>query len=199
MAAQDSAAPAVWKLNNLDQIGGHAPQVLGAPRIVDGAAVFDGTHDGLILPVSPLAGLKEFTVEILFSPAADGSEAQRFFHSEDATGWCALIEIRVDGKGSWWLDTFLGATQGGTAMIDPKRLHPAGKWYWAALRFDGRKMTHFVNGVQELESNATWGPMGEGRTSLGVRLNQVYWFKGAIRELRVTPVPLAADKLQRVD
>ena len=121
-------------------------------------------------------------------------------HAQDAAGRRALIELRLDGKGGWWLDTYLGgaAAGSGTTLIDPKRVHPTGRWYWAALRFDGKKMTDFVNGAPELEGDATWGPMGEGKISLGVRQNKVYWFKGAIREVRFTPVVLPAEKLQRV-
>ena len=40
--------------------------------------------------------------------------------------------------------------------------------------------------------------MKPGRTSLGVRLNQVFWFKGAIREVRIHPAALDAAALQRV-
>ncbi len=41
--------------------------------------------------------------------------------------------------------------------------------------------------------------MGEkGRVSLGVRLNQVGWFKGQIKELRVTPRAIAEGEMQKV-
>jgi hypothetical protein len=33
---------------------------------------------------------------------------------------------------------------------------------------------------------------------VGVRQNKVYWFKGAIKEVRFTPAALAPEKLQRV-
>ena len=192
------AATVVWKLDDVKKVGGQVTEVIGAPRVVDGAAVFDGAHDAIFLPADALAGAAQFTIEILFSPAKDGPEAQRFFHLEDPAGWRAMIETRVDGKGGWWLDTFLGSPKGGTALIDPKRVHPTDQWYWAAVTFDGKRMTDFVNGEKELEGEATFGPLAPGKLSLGVRQNKVFWFKGAIREVRFTRAVLAPDKLQRV-
>ncbi len=191
----------VWKIGDLKQIGGHATEVIGAPRIAEGAAVFDGAHDGIFVPADPLDGAKEFTIEILFSPAEGGPEAQRFFHLQDATAaqWRVMIETRLDGKGGWWLDTFLGATKGGTPLIDPKRVHKTDTWYWAAVSYDGKTMTSFVNAEKELEAtNVKFGPLGPGKLSLGVRQNKVYWFKGAIREVRFTPAALPPEQLQRM-
>jgi hypothetical protein len=39
--------------------------------------------------------------------------------------------------------------------------------------------------------------MQDGQMSIGVRLNQVFWYKGAIREVRFHPVALAPAVLQR--
>ena len=192
-------ATIVWKLDDMKKVGGHATEVLGAPRVAEGAAVFDGAHDGVFVPAIPLDGAAQFTIEILFSPAEGGPEAQRFFHLQDNADWRVMIETRLDGKGGWWLDTYLGSTKGGTPLIDPKRVHPTNQWYWAAVRYDGKTMTHFVNGEQELEAtDVKFGPLGPGKISLGVRQNKLYWFKGAIPEVRFTPMALPPEKLQRV-
>ncbi len=189
----------MWKLGDVKNIGGHATEVIGAPRIVDGAAVFDGAHDGVLVPNDPLDGATQFTIEILFSPEEGGPAAQRFFHLQDTADSRVMIETRLDGKGHWWLDTYLGAPKGGQALIDEKRLHPTNAWYWAAVRYDGKTMTHFVNGEKELEAtDVKFGPLGPGKLSLGVRQNKVFWFKGAIREVRFTPAVLPPEKLQRV-
>ena len=88
---------------------------------------------------------------------------------------------------------------GGKALIDPKRVHPTNAWYWAAVRYDGKTMTSFLNGAQELEAkDVKFGPLGAGTISLGVRQNKVFWFKGAIREVRFTPAALTPEKLQQV-
>ena len=190
----------VWSLSDVAKIGGVATEVLGAPKVVDGAAVFDGAKDGVFVPTLPLAGVKQFTIEILFSPAEGGPAEQRFFHLQDAAESRVMIETRLDGKGGWWLDTYLGTPKGGKPLIDPKRVHATNKFYWAAVSYDGSTMKHFVNGEKELEANGvTFGPFVDaGKVSLGVRQNKVYWFKGAIREVRFTPAALPAEKLQRV-
>jgi hypothetical protein len=54
-----------------------------------------------------------------------------------------------------------------------------------------------VNGVKEKEGKIVFGPMSDGRTSVGVRLNQVFWFKGSIAEVRFHPEAVAASRLQR--
>ena len=193
------ATTVVWKLGDVNKVDGLATEVLGAPKVVDGAAVFDGAKDGVFVPAIPLAGAKQFTIEILFSPAEGGPEAQRFFHLQDTSDWRVMIEVRLNGKGGWWLDTYLGSPTGGKALIDEKRVHPTNQFYWAAVRYDGKTMSHFINGEKELEAtDVKFGPLGAGKISLGVRQNKVFWFKGAIREVRFTPAPLDADKLQRV-
>lgn len=197
-AAVRAAEPVVWRLEALDRIGGAVTQVWGAPKAEQRGVVFNGVDDGLLVEANPLAGWKAFTVEILFCPAEGGGEAQRFFHAEDAGGMRALVEIRVNGRGGWWLDTFLRTERDQRTLIDPARVHPTGRWHWVALRYDGAEMAHFVNGQPELAGPVAFGPMSGGRLSLGVRQNRVYWFKGAIREVRFTPEALPAERLQRV-
>jgi len=204
-ALAGARADETWRLDNLRAVAGHPLTVLGAPRADEAGAIpalrFDGAHDGIFVPAIPIAGAKAFTIEVRFSPAADAPAAQRFFHLQDAAGARALIEIRTSAKG-WWLDTYLWTgreSAPGTTLIDPQRVHPAGPWYWVALRFDGRTMTSFVNGRQELQGEVKLAPFGDGQVSLGVRQNKVYWFKGAIAEVRFHDAALPAEKLQRIE
>jgi len=202
LACAADATSVAWKLDDVTRVGGHGTEVLGAPRVVDGAVVFDGAKDGVFVPEIPIAGAKAFTIQVLFNPAEGGGEAQRFFHVEDTNTWRALIEIRLNGKGGWWLDTFMwtGPKPGdrGLTLIDPKRVHATDTWHWVALRYDGKTMAHFVNGEKELEGEHAFAPYANGKISLGVRQNKVYWFKGAIREVRFAREALPAEKLQRV-
>ncbi|MBD0295254.1 MAG: LamG domain-containing protein [Flavisolibacter sp.] len=199
----DAKKTVIWKLENPALVGGFKPEILGSPQIVrdnTGIALsFDGIDDGLIVPVNPVAGWKKFTVEVLFKPAADGPTAPRFVHFQDDEGNRGTIETRVTPQGQWYLDTFLrnGKTEKGLTLIDSTHLHPCGQWYWAALVYDGTKMTHYVNGIKELEGQIELGPMRAGQISLGVRLNQVNWFKGLIREIRFHSVALKSKALQR--
>ncbi len=191
----------VWRLDQTAQVGGLATTVLGEPKVVTDAggpaAHFNGSTDGIFVPANPLAGWTQFTVEILFSPEEGGLEAQRFMHIQDPV-WRVMIETRLDGKGGWWLDTFLGNKSKGQPLIDPKHIHPTGRWYWAAVSYDGRHMVDYINGEKELEADTEFGPMTAGQISLGVRQNKVYWFKGGIREVRFHSVALAPAALQRV-
>ena len=201
-AAEPPAASVIhWQLDQTAQVGGHVAKVLGAPHMVvaeNGPALFfNGASDGLLVPVNPLAGWPQFTVEVLFEPEEGGLSEQRFVHIQDTANWRVMIETRLNGHGGWWLDTFLGNTRIRQPLIDPARVHPTGRWYWVALTYDGKHMTHYINGQKELEAEVAFGPMVAGQTSLGVRQNQVYWFKGGIRELRFNPAALPPAQLQR--
>lgn len=198
-----AVAPVVWTLDNAKMIGRHEPLVLGAPQPVDGplgrALHFNGSSDGLVLPAIPYAGWAQFTIEVLFKPEAGGLPEQRFMHVEDAKASRTMMETRLTEDKHWYLDTFLLSGPSSLALIDKTKLHPTDQWFWVALRYDGKQMTSFVNGVKELEGPVAFAPMVEGKISLGVRQNLVYWYKGAIREVRFTPMAVAEEKLQRTD
>ena len=193
----------VWKLDNLSRIGGYPAQVLGNPSMMhpatSKAVFFDGVDDGFIIPVNPVEHCKSFTVEVRFQPASDGPAAPRFVHFEDSAGRRGTLELRVTPDGNWYADTFLknGRTDRGLTLIDSTRLHPCGQWYWLALVYDGQQMRDYVNGQPELEGALHFDPMTQGQIALGVRLNRVNWFKGAISEIRFHPAALPASALQR--
>jgi Concanavalin A-like lectin/glucanases superfamily len=201
--AVNSQPPVVWTLDTTESIGGHRPRVLGAPQITGAttggpALLFNGKSDGLILPVNPLRGLSKFTIEILFRPDPDGPRAQRFVHIQDERDSRVMIETRLIGAQSWSLDTFLHSGDSSRPLLDRTKRHPTGRWAWVALVYDGKTMSDYVNGVKELAGRANFAPMADGRMSLGVRLNRVYWFKGSIKEVRFSPVPLKPDDLRRI-
>lgn len=181
----------VWEIGSLERIGNHAVTVIGRPKVVEterGKAVeFNGASDGLFIDANPLQGLSAFTIEVLFQPGADGPEEQRFVHFEETgSGNRALLELRMLSEGTWTLDTFLRYGQASLTLIDRARTHPVGGWHVAALTFDGKVMTHYVDGVLEASGEVVFKPLGAGRTSVGVRQNRVSWFKGRIRMIRIT-------------
>ena len=201
-AVTASPSATVWSLDRTDRIAGHAVTVLGQPTVIREGSLtalqFDGARDGIVLPVAALGGLREFTIEIHFRPARDGAAEQRFFHTQDSADNRSLLEIRLMPDGRWTLDTFLLSGKNSLPLLDRTLLHSSDQWHWVALRYDGHHMTSFVDGVQELAGEVEFPPMlPEGRTSVGVRLNEVYWFKGAISEVRISPVALTADQLSR--
>ena len=198
-------ASVTWRLDNLDRIGGHVVRALGAPRVVQtelGQAVeFNGKTDGLVIDANPIAGLRAFTIELLFQPDASGPEEQRFLHIEEAgdTGSRALLELRMlPGGASWTLDTFLRNRKTGLTLLDRSKGHPTAQWHTVAVVYDGRVMQHYVNGGRELSGEIEFPVHEGGRTSLGVRQTLVSWFKGRIHSVRISADALPASRLMRV-
>jgi hypothetical protein len=181
----------VWQLDNLEEIGGHKVTVKGAPRVVEttrGKALeFDGVDDGIFLDVHPLAGLKTFTVEVIFQPYPNGLREQRFFMMQEAnTSRRVMFETRLVDDDKWFLDTFIQSGENNHTQLAKDFVHPIGSWQHAAIVMDGKTFTHYVNGQKELSTPIDWIPQEAGRTSLGVRMNEVFWFRGVILMTRFT-------------
>jgi hypothetical protein len=195
----DHPAATAWPLRDAKHIAGLATQVVGTPRAADSAIVFDGKADGVFVPANPIEGWSAFTIEVRFRPdGTGGGEEQRFLHIEDGRKQRVLLETRVTPDKQWALDTFLFQdADHKLTLLDRKLLHPADRWYWVALVYDGKKMSHYIDGVLELEGDVAFAPMTAGKTSLGVRQNLVSWFKGAVAEARFTPSALPAAQLRR--
>jgi len=181
----------VWKIDNTTSIGGHAVKVLGSPKVIDEAGskavLFDGVGDALLFDALPIAGWKEFTIEMEFRPDAGGLAEQRFFHLQEAGSKNRIMfETRLDGQ-RWYSDAFMLSGEKGKAIIDPNTTHPVGKWYTMRLVYDGKTMTSFIDGKQEGTGTMAFAPLTGGTTSIGVRQNLVCWFKGAVRVARFAP------------
>jgi hypothetical protein len=204
-AALCSAQPpetVVWTFGRLDRVGDHVATLTGSPVIVSEngkhAVCFDGESDAAFLGVNPIAGWRKFTIEALIKPRDGGAEEQRFLHIEDERAGRALLELRLTSPGEWTLDTFLfDSRESRLTLIDRERRHSTDEWHWVALTFDGETMTHYVDGVRELEGKLAFRAMTRGQMSLGVRLNKVSWYKGCIREIRFAPHALAQQELRK--
>ncbi len=193
--AQSGTAMTVWTFDRLENIGGHKTTVLGQPRVVDsplGKAVeFDGVDDALFIDNHPLAAARTFTWEAIFRP--DGGETeQRWFHlaeQDPATGADTddrmLFEIRVTGK-SWFLDSHIQSGAVSKTLMNRTWLHPLGAWYHVASVYDGKEFRNYVDGVREGAGEVALEPHGPGHTSVGVRINKVFYFKGAVHLARFT-------------
>jgi hypothetical protein len=190
----------VWPLDNLKSLGSHPVSVIGAPRVVTtpaGPAIaFNGATDGLLLDVNPIEGLAAFTVEVVFEPAPDGPEEQRFIHiSENGSERRLMMETRILPDHTWAFDTYLRMEAPGLALLDKTRTHPGGTWHAGALTYDGKTMTSYVDGVRELSGEVSFAPLKAGKIGIGVRQNLVSWFKGRIRLIRFSPEALPAERL----
>jgi len=159
------------------------------------AVEFDGLRDGLQLSTHPLAGAQELTIEVVFRPYPDAPREQRFLHlQEEGSKNRMLVEIRTTPEGNWFLDTHIESDGEGYTLYAKRFEHEIGPWYHAALVVDGKRMRHFVDGRPELSREIVFEPQHAGRTSIGVRLNRVSWFKGAIREVRFASRALASEQ-----
>ena len=175
--------------------------MLGSPRVVDtpvGKAVeFDGVDDALLVDVHPLAGAETFTWEAIFRPDG-GQSAQRWFHlQESGTDNRLLFEIRVV-DGQWYLDSYGHSGDAQQALMNRDRLHPLGAWYHVAAVYDGREFRNYVNGILEGAAEIRFAPQRAGRSSIGVRINRVDYFKGAIHLARFTRRALAPAEFLHV-
>jgi hypothetical protein len=192
----DDQASEVWTFDRLDRLGGHPTTMSGSPRVIEtsiGKAVeFDGIDDALFVDVHPLAGAKTFTWEAIFRPDG-GNREQRWFHlQETGTENRMLFEIRVvDGR--WFLDSFNFSTTGSGTLMNKSSLHPVGVWYHVAAVYDGKVFRNYVNGVQDGAAEVELSAQGPGRSSIGVRITLVNYFKGAIHSSRFTRRALSPD------
>ena len=187
------AAPSgeIWRFDRLDEIGGHKTSLLGHPNLIDtpqGKAVeFNGVDDAIFLDVHPLAGVEQFTWEVIFRPDLGGAPEQRFFHLQEAgTDNRMLFEIRVIGN-QWCLDSFAITAPDSLALLDRAKLHPLGAWYHVAAVYNGREFRNYVDGVLQGSGPLHLSPQKAGGTSVGVRYNKVNYFKGAVLTARMTP------------
>jgi hypothetical protein len=190
--AQAAASPhgVIWRFDQTAEIGGHPTEILGHPHVIEspyGKAVeFNGVDDALFIPVHPLAGASAYTWEVIFRPDADGAAEQRFFHLQEqdpATGKDTnnrmLFEIRiVDGQ--WCLDSFASSGANDRTLLNCKLLHPLGRWYRVTAVYDGKELRNYVGDELEGSGSLELTPQLAGHSSVGVRINKLYYFKGAI-------------------
>ena len=210
-------ASVTWTLDLLDRIGGHPTRVEGNSRVIStpiGKAVqFDGVHDALFIDNHPLAGAETFTFEAIVRP--DGGDfEQRWFHlaERDAkTGQVTnvdpktradtnsrfLFELRVVGS-QWYLDAFVNGPGYSRALMVQDKRHPLGRWYHVAQVYDGAEYRSYVNGELQGKAEISFRPQGPGRAAVGVRLNRVNYFKGAVRQARFTPRALSPAEFAKV-
>lgn len=201
-AAAQPARSVTWKIDNLKSIGGHAVEVLGSPKLIKtdrgNAVLFDGVRDGVFIDTNPLAGAEKFTIEAIFRPDAGGEKEQRWLHIEDTENVesRALLETRLNGS-EWFLDTFLKSGENRLPLYAENFRHPTGRWFHVARVYDGTEMRHYVDGELELAGKIDFKRFGKGRTSIGVRQNKVYWFKGLVLKARFTTRALSPAQFMK--
>jgi hypothetical protein len=63
-----------------------------------------------------------------------------------------------------------------------------------SLSSNNGEMEVFINRRTEFKEKITFTPFANGKTSIGVRQNKVYWYKGAIYKIRITPKAIFPDE-----
>jgi len=190
-----------WDFNDITTVGGNKTTVVGQPKVVDtekGKAIkFDGVDDGLIVEALPIAGAEKFTVEILFLPDANGLQTQRFLNLQENNSKSRLL-LMMDASPSdkiWYLQTFIKTSAGTLDMFQTEKFYPAGKWNSVAVVYDGQKLHNYVNGREEFAQPLAFAPFGEGKTSIGMKVNRQAFFKGIVRKIRFSRQALSPDQL----
>jgi hypothetical protein len=195
--SQEPVKQVTWQFDDTASLGGHVTKVLGHPRVIatpmGKAIAFNGVDDALFVDVHPLAGAETWTWEMIFKPDADGKPEQRVFHLQSfdpATGTDVpeermLFEIRIV-KGEWCLDSF--ATSGGQRLplLNCEKRYPFGQWYRVTTVYDGKTLKNYVGDELQGEGEVKLVPQRPGRSSAGVRINLVDYYKGAIYSTRFT-------------
>ena len=218
-AADATVRQITWNFDNLGKIGGLPVTVEGHPKVIDspvGKAIeFNGVDESLRIDEHPLAGAETFTFEAIFRPDG-GAEAQRWFHlaeRDPKTGQLAtvdpknptqdtnsrfLFELRVvDGK-QWYLDAFVNGPGYSKAIMVREKLHPIGQWYHVADVYDGKMFRSYVNGELQGEAEVGFKPQGAGAASIGVRMNKVNYFHGAVAKARFTNKALTPAEFMKL-
>lgn len=192
----------LWTFDTLSAIGGHTTAVEGAPQLIDtpaGKAILtDGASDVVYVADHPLAGATHFTIEAVFRPDG-GAFEQRWLHlaeadavNGDAQSPRTLFEIRVV-ENAWYLDAFTTGPGYNCALVVPEKTFSIGRWYAVQQSYDGKIYRSFVNGILQAEAELAYQPQGQGRTSIGMRINKATPFRGAIHSARFTPRALPLE------
>jgi Concanavalin A-like lectin/glucanases superfamily len=183
----------IWSINSLSSIAGWSTQVEGNPQLIaqTDSVRFDGDGDRLLVNNNPLAGAEEFTIEIVFKPhdAFPNNWEPRFFHIESADNpnRRVTIELRLNDKKQWYLDAYVKSDSSQLTLIDSTKVHPVNEWFHVAISYKDKTFVSFVNGKKELEGMVEYLPIPENaKTSIGARMNQIHWFNGEIKTVRIT-------------
>ncbi len=197
----------IWDIDNLSSIGGFAVTAFGNPKVIStengNALEFNGSAttapatnagDRIQIKGNPLADANtEFTIEMLFQPYATETDfAPRVFHicRPDSMSGPRVMTMEIRSTNTWTTDFYIKSVTGSGRMGTVS--YPTGKWMHMAMTCKNNVMNGYVNGVLDVTYTGTayTGLPATAEVSLGGRMNNVNYFKGAIRRMIFTPLAL---------
>ncbi len=198
-------ASVIWNIDNCSSIGGYPVTVFGNPSVkefpIGKAMVFDGIDEGLIVQGCPMNKSSEFTVEIIFRPDSSFPDniEQRFLHIQKPNfeHRRMLLELRLNDKQEWIVDTHVRADSNYLTSLAKDYPHPVDRWYHVALVYKDGVASHYVNGIKEMSGPINYLPVDSAHVSLGMRMNQKSFFKGAIKSVRLSNIALSPSGFMR--
>ena len=195
-AAQGGPAETVvWKFDRLDSIGGHKTTVLGEPKVID-SPVGKASSSMASMMVCSSTITRSPAPKLLpgkpsSAPMAVNGSSDGFISASRIPTPAPTLETACSLKsGSSMKHGILTAsTKSGTedaTLMNRNALHPLGAWYHVASVYDGKEFRNYVNGVQEGAASVYLAAHGPGHASVGMRINKVSYFKGAVHLARFT-------------
>ena len=195
--------PILWNVTPTG-LAGQATTVLGNPTQGAGrnrtpAVAFDGVDDGFLIDHNAIAGVDEFTVEVIFKPNAayPRNIEQRFLHIEDPANpnRRLLLELRLTQDNQWYADFFVKSDNGQLTLMDSSKTHPVNQWATMTLVYKDKKVTGYVNGRPEVTGNLEFLPLpASAKTAIGTRMDKRSWFNGEIETVRFFQTALSPKK-----
>jgi len=197
LSAQTDTSSITWYFDRVDSIGGYAvtpftqlPAVIETP--LGKAALFNGINDGILLSCNPIGNSTTFTIEIIFRPDSSelsGEKSQpRFIHLKNFDNSRRItMETRILTDQQWALDTYIKSEVSNLTQLDSLQTHTSCIWHHAAMVYGDGLMRQYVDGELQLSGKVIYLPIDTvPKISIGVRQDLRYWFKGALRMIKVS-------------
>ena len=197
----------VWNIDNLSSIGRYGVITFGNPKIIttaDGNALeFNGSAitapgtnagDRIQITGNPLGTTNsEFTIEMIFKPYATTTDfAPRVFHicRPDSMSGPRVMTMEIRSTSSWTSDFYIKSVTGSGKLGTTS--YPTNEWMHMAMTYKNAVMKGYVNGILDATQTGSiyTGLPATAEVSLGGRMNNINYFKGAIRKLIFTPIAL---------
>ena len=104
--------------------------------------------------------------------------------------------MRIDANNLCYLDGFLNTDVANLALIDESLVHATEVWQHVAITYKDSTFTTYFNGVEELSGTVHYANTiinTFGKTSFGGRMNDVAFFSGLMKTLKVSHARLTSN------